>query len=172
MEQFVIKKGNHYANGEFFRIFDPNYYHYNIVSFYGTFQFMDGSWYSKVGENSSDKNKLVGLGFGLNHHKNSVRFAWIPNYNKVGKIEIWAYWYDENDNQRKFLCEIEQYEIISYTILIYCTFYFLKIGNNIEFKIENNNKDKHFGKVLVPYFGGDLVAHQDIHINLGFNKVK
>ena len=102
MDNYLIKKGNHYASVSLFqRLFSVGW---NIRQMSIHCQFSNECWWAPPrNDDDNDLNKLCGIGYGLSHHQNSVRFAWVPDFTKHGIINIYGYTYDENTSDLETL---------------------------------------------------------------------
>ena len=172
MKPYIIKQGRHYASGWLGRLLNI---HCNLESIYIDGKFDESCWYEpRNNDDKTDLNKLFGLGFGLSHHKNSVRFGWRPNFREKGKIDIYAYVYDKSSDEHiskyinSVLCD-DQFLLI---IKLRCDDYLLTV-NNKSVEIYNCEQDPCWGFYLYPYFGGNNTAPHDMTILLGiYNKSK
>jgi len=113
-----------------------------------------------------DVNKLFGFSIGY-HHTNSHRFGW----NVLdGKINIYSYSYVNKKRVIKQLCIIEPEKRYKFSIIVK--------GSNTFFNILDDDyilsqvvvpmgfEKKVWGYKLWPYFGGNKVSPQTIHITL------
>lgn len=167
--KFVIKKGKHYPIGYIFKYLK---FHFNLKEIeYECILTEDDYWDEPRNSDDLDLNKLCGLGFGLNHHKNSVRVAWRPQFaNESGckkTFLLYGYVYDDKGSHKskyctkitirnfiykgkravKFKVKIRK-ELLKYYITI----------NGVTISIDNTSKDKKWGRYLWPYAGGDNTA--------------
>jgi hypothetical protein len=110
-----------------------------------------------------DINKLFGRSFGL-HHKNSVRFGWRIDGNKIA---IYSYSYVNGQRISNMItkCSVEkEYKFTmttkdKLTILeVDCDSYKIRYG------VETGGSN--FGYKLYPYFGGNKTAPHDLTIYL------
>lgn len=175
-KDFIIHKGKHYGGylinllGFKFPLHPFPYFYDKKFKQKVSIIFKDAS-YVIEDDDKYDINKLFGLGFGWNHHDNSVRFGWL--WNDVKKyVEVYYYWYDE---------KIRQYERVQYSFYegIEYKFEIVLNDNNwammniydfrdkvIGSKIIRNIDVKKFGAHLYPYFGGNKTAPKDIVISI------
>ena len=67
------------------------------------FVFRNECWWAPArNQDDLDQNKLAGIGFGTNHHNNSVRLTWVPDFDNPGMIRVSGYTYDEKKEGQKF----------------------------------------------------------------------
>lgn len=149
--KFIIKKGEHY--------------HSNLLARFWMFNFQDsikyrvkfdeGCYYPRIDANSMDLNKLFGAG-AWNHHKNSVRFAWRPDFKQKNVIEIWAYWYEDKKREMKKIRNVWINSWEDYKIKKTPDGFVFTVGTKslyIDF-----SPPQPFWIRLWPYFGGDNTA--------------
>ena len=123
--------------------------------------FLDSCRYS-IGADQGDINKLFGLGYLPHHHNNSVRFGWRYDLN-VDMVEVFAYWYDQGERgwQSMFFAAIGQVDHYAIRKLGDC--HVLEARHNT-FRVPV--RPKTVGYLLRPYFGGNIRAPHDIHIQM------
>ena len=164
LKVYKIKKGKHRASGLNFGI--------NFKKYKETWvNFTDSCWYEKENGDSEDLNKLFGFGTSLNHHKNSVRFAWKPDFENKGVIEIYAYQYNGGERQFKHVTDVPVNKNILYTISLDGLTSEFNIYNpddeygihSVEMKYPLSNIN--VGFKLFPYFGGDNKSPQTMRIS-------
>lgn len=166
--KYTIRKGKHYCHPRPFSL------KWNLKTLAFDFTFLPDCMYNLGNEDQFDYNKLFGIGWGLNHHKNSYRLGW--RYDVVsGKIEIAQYYY--NKGVRKFntilFVEIGK----TYGVKLK----FLRDNNSITAYIidleagvlmDSTDLDYYFESVsrfsflLFPYFGGNQTAPHDMNISI------
>jgi hypothetical protein len=79
MRFYKIKKGDHYASMSVFEKIGAMGWKVKSVSL--KFIFRPECWWAPPRNNDDlDLNKLAGIGYGMNHHQNSVRLAWVPDF--------------------------------------------------------------------------------------------
>lgn len=163
--KFTIPKNWHYSLPFFIQ---P---HFNVEQSIHSVKFEKNCWYEKSEVEDTGINKLMGYGFGFDHHKNSIRIGWQPDFEKKDSILLYAYWYDETQEgyQKKFIRDVQvnqQYDI-SITINEPCSdelgaCYKLSVmnknGGPDYFTEVPKNHDIKWGFVLRPYFGGNSRA--------------
>lgn len=117
-------------------------------------------------------NKLCGVSFGLNHHKNSLRIGWRTT--KTGTISLHSYEYRNGIRETDKICEVRPGEDLT------IRFVFRKDGvlrNNKMVVILINAggsvyrehavvEYKRFGWFLFPYYGGKKSAPEDMQIKI------
>jgi hypothetical protein len=155
---FLIRKGNHAADGNNLEIIDRNYIHVRV-------QFDSSAIYvAATGNNQGDVNKLLGFSDCDTHHQeNSARIGWSWN----GKaIVLYAYAYVNKERMIKTLASVFINEPIQCSIRAEGEKYYFEV---------NGHKDslpRHCGDYqgsryrLYPYFGGDETAPHDISIKI------
>ena len=158
MKKYVINKGKHFSSGWWLRFLN---FHLNVNTF-KFFAKLTPSCYWSPPQNIDDyeKNIICGVGFGINHNKNSIRIAWVPNFSRTNYFKLFAYYYDgaNKHNNSIFLCEVEADQEIK--IELYRTNnknYYVYVNESC-LKIDNLIKDKNWGFYLFPYFGGNNSA--------------
>jgi hypothetical protein len=126
--------------------------------------------YDLPGDDQNDVNKLFGIGYFPNHHKNSARFGWNWNIN-VGKINLFAYtWIDGHMSFTK-LCELNPHVKYELTLVVFKSSYNFSVYDTRKqnvassFAIPHNNKCK-WCFWLGIYFGGNKPAPHPITIEM------
>ena len=159
--KFTIKKNWHYSSPFFiapwFRI--KELYLYDI-------KFDKNCWYEREEVEYTGINKISGLGFGLNHQKNSIRIGWQPDFTDEckKKIKIHAYWYDESQDgyQEEQIGTVDTSQKFDVKIKINRNSYIVTaFGIDTEIKKTHNKK---WGLWLKPYFGGKSKAPETLKI--------
>lgn len=168
---YNIKKGSHYVNwNQRIPIF-----HCNLTEV--TFEFKpDPSlyWHPARNNDDNDQNKLFGLGFGFNHHKDSIRITWRPDFDNEGMIEYLAYWYDGEERKSEtfgtFDCRSKK-KLTGYISGLQTNEYKISFENNIVLA-PNLSPDKKWGLYLRPYVGGDNRAIHSMEFDLKWKGIK
>lgn len=157
--KFKIKKGKHKHSNFWARL---NIFNAKKLIKYKV-KFDNNCWYPKINNDSNDLNKIFGFG-GADHHKNSIRLCWRPNFENKGTISIFTCWYDDQKRSSKKFCD-------------------MKVGEHVEFEIKknkngfsvktsfHNDQINHSDpnptwKRLWPYFGGNNTAPHNMMIEL------
>jgi len=161
MKKYTIKKGNHYCQFAWLSLFRM---HWNKNLWSVKFKLDDNCWWSPT-RNSDDYdiNKLVGIGFGFNHHKNSWRLGWVPNFIFKNHFKLFAYAYDTNTGQH---VSVEMGDFIS-GVIYDCKIesknnkYYFSCSNIGQAEIDNNLKDSKLEFELNFYHGGNNTAPND-----------
>lgn len=159
---FTIFKGFHISH-----IFPRFHSEKSFINF--SFKFDQNCLYNLNDLNNLDINKLYGLGFGLNHHKQSFRLGWncqSPN----GKIQIHAYYYNDGIRKIEYICDVDINT--EYNCYLYLDRTSNKVFVDISKDAWNINKQYVFrfkdclrwGFFLFPYFGGDEFAPHKMSI--------
>lgn len=169
MKKYTIKKGHHYCQCFWLKFFTG--WHWNKKSWKISFKFDQNCWWSPIrNDDDYDINKLYGIGFGLNHHKNSCRLGWIPEFDEKNIFRLFAYVYDTKNGEHisvemgKFqagiiyVCNIESKDNKYY---FSCPF----IGTA---EIDNNKKDCKLQTELNFYHGGNNTAPKDENVWIEF----
>ena len=168
MRKYTILKGWHYAFFFFRRFFG---WHYNDKNFSIKFKFSKECWWNPPrNQDDYDLNKLYGLSLGFfSIHKDSVRFTWRPNFEKIGVIDIFGYIYDENKNGHisLYLCSVNVEEEYSGQLLLSDDKYILSVGTNV-IEMDNYTSDCKIQKELYPFFGGNNKSIQKMYIWVDF----
>jgi len=166
MDNYLIKKGNHYANVSLFqRLFSVGW---NIHQMSVNFKFAKECWWAPPrNSDDNDLNKLCGIGYGLSLHQNSVRFAWVPDFTKPGIINIYGYTYDENTSghSSKFIAPVTVDEVHTGLIKSINNQYMLMVGITTIY-MDNVHSDSGLSYRLFPYFGGNNTAPCDMVVGL------
>lgn len=170
---FVIKKGNHFSSNFLFKFIflsKPRIFEYKV-------NFISNVRYD-IDEDQADINKLIGIGFLPWHHIDSIRFGWRSNLRK-DRIEILAYSYV--DKVRIVPLDLNgQEEVLAYCLMnnnyilsleITKTEYKLFVRNELDnvigpISIIKRTKDKKFGYLLKPFFGGNKTAPKEFKIRI------
>lgn len=164
--KITIKKGKHYASGLHLRPYlGKRIITWNIK--------MDISClYTAVNDDSGDLNKLCGVSFG-HHHKNSLRFAWRPDFNRMGEISIFAYWYTNGQRRSLYIGNIMhnisyRFEIAQHGCSVTFIFDYADQHrmNSKATSVRINHPSMKWGYYLWPYFGGNNTAPHDMTIDL------
>ena len=158
-KSYFIKKGNHRSG------FFPNLYLKMISSKY-EIMFLENCLYKLGDVDDYDINKLFGISFGL-HHKNSMRFGWNIDGNKIA---IHAYYYKMGIRFMNKLISINTNEVYTFEIKVHDNFFELSIINKNNQLINTTNiakaKTVNWGYRLFPYFGGNKCAPHDMEIKM------
>ncbi len=170
MRFYKIKKGEHYASVSFFEKLGAM--GWKVKSMNISFLFRSECWWSPPRNNDDfDQNKLAGIGYGLNHHQNSVRLTWVPDFDHQGVMKIFGYTYDERKSDPKFSYSL----ITTVNVLQPCQGSIIAEGNQykitvngVSVSMENTNPDPSLCFRLFPYFGGNNTAPHDMTIEIGF----
>jgi hypothetical protein len=166
MKTYTIKKGSHYAKGTFWDKFTAIGFNRKILN--ATFCFSQSCWWAPPRNNDDlDLNKLCGIGYGLNHHKNSVRLAWVPDFNQPGKIKIFGYTYDESSagHKSQFIKTVQAGSVCNGRIVNNGANYQMSVDGTM-ITMENKSGDPGLCFGLFPYFGGNNTAPHDMDIEL------
>ncbi|MEI6061377.1 MAG: hypothetical protein WCR72_11755 [Bacteroidota bacterium] len=170
MKKYLIKKGNHYATISIFERVAAFSWKNLVYRFQFRFH-SDCYWSPARNQDDQDLNKITGIGFGINHHENSVRLAWVPDFNVPGSIKIYGYTYNgkEDDPRQTSLY------ITSVTTGQTCNAEIASLGdkykitiNGVIVSMDNSKPDHNLCFRLFPYFGGNNVAPQDMNIEIEY----
>jgi hypothetical protein len=126
---------------------------YDITKLSKKIVFNKSCYYNWVNKDSDDINKLYGFSNGYHKH-NSVRFGWVPNFNK-NLIKIYGYIYNNKKRHFKFITEVELDKIINTEIILdKNNKKAIFIVNESSIKL-NYNPNCKLSYMLYPYFGGN-----------------
>ena len=160
--KYLIKKGKRYHSNLLARI--------NFINLKNKIKydvcFDQSCYYPYINNDSKDLNKLFGYG-AYDHHINSVRFAWRPDF-ETGKIEIFAYWYETQIRGMKKICNVSTGVFNTFSIERENDMYMLKV--NTKSIIVDFEKKRPIWRKGFPYFGGNNTAPNDMTIE--FKKTK
>jgi hypothetical protein len=170
MRTYLIKKGSHYATMSLFEKIGA--IGWNIKKLNIRFVFNPACWWAPPrNADDLDQNKLAGIGFGTNHHNNSVRLTWVPDFENRGMIKVSGYTYDERQADPKFAITFIKTVRVEETHLasIECRdgSYVLTV-DGVSVTMENRFSDPNLCFRLYPYFGGNNTAPQDMAVELEF----
>lgn len=113
---------------------------------------------SQLGNDAGDINKLYGIS-NLRIHENSARFGW--RHNGKGKIEIFAYWYNNGERFFEKVGETIPYTKDYYQVSSLNDSYIFTF-NNVEILRDGKSEGVKFR--CFPYFGGNPTAPQTMRI--------
>jgi hypothetical protein len=158
---YTIEKGEHYSKGLKFGLFVAKKMKVDV-------RFDNSAIYNFGNSNQADTNKLIGFSDCLStHHKNSARLGWRWFEDE---LQVMAYAYADGKRQSKVIGAVPLNEIVRMSIYVDKNNYFFKVGPNSVSLKRGCSKKLAVGYKLFPYFGGDEVAPNDIHIYI--KKVK
>jgi len=171
MRFYQIKKGNHYASMSIFEKIGA--IGWNVKTLSMRFVFRKECWWATPrNQDDYDQNKLAGIGFGTNHHNNSVRLTWVPDFDNQGMIKVYGYTYDEKKQDPKFAMtfvkSVHVQETVNGRIESRDGGYFITVAD-VTVKMDNVNNDPGLCFRLFPYFGGNNTAPNDMVIELEMN---
>jgi hypothetical protein len=190
--KFQIKKGDHYSNCWLYKAYNMLYKPLLVngdKELTNKIKFSQECVYKGL---EDDVNKL--FGFNISNikgnlfedvHEHSVRFGWRPNLNGM-YIDIFSYYYINGVRKYVRICSVIPEKFYKYKIGVYkindidvveyqYRFEVTSLSNNIvigdyksdKFKMVDNNK---FNLLIstnnYPYFGGNIVAPQDMTITI------
>ena len=126
-----------------------------------------------INDDSNDLNKLCGISFG-NPHKNSLRFAWRPDFNRPGEIMIYAYWYANGQRRSLYIGNIYHNEYYNFEIIIGTPIVAFTVSQpGAVFREGRKSAFVNYaiprwliGHFMWPYFGGNNTAPHDMSIDL------
>jgi len=168
MRQFTIKRNRHYCQYWWTKFFKPRWRHRKWTV---TFIISNDCWWNPPrSEDDRDINKLYGVGFGFNHHKNSWGIGWIPDFEKENWFNIYAYCYNRDGHVFKLIGGIKAdrpYSVSVESIRDKYWFTCLDLGAFID--IPNINKDYKLQFDLYPYHEGDNKSPKEETFFIDFN---
>ena len=165
MKRYTIFKNWHFAFCFFRRFIGGWYYDESLFTF--TFKFSNECWWNTPRNHDDyDLNKLMGISFGLRLHKNSVRLAWRPNFDKPNTISVFGYMYDESKDTHTsmYLCDVSTNQECLCYLNLYDSAYVFNVPGISKIEMINPTQDKKIQKRLHPYFGGNNKAPQTMKI--------
>lgn len=155
MKTVTIKEGRHSSH------WLPRFW-IRQTAWNATFVFTDSCRYSISYPDQDDWNKLFGVAFGIDPHKNSARWAWRYN-GLLNVIELLPYIYKDGEriipDIPSLMWPINQpvrLSIINMPAPVFC----LEAMSIYSISMPTTQ----WGVKLEPYFGGNQVAPHDIHI--------
>ena len=157
-QTFLIKKGNHSAEGNHFQMFEKTSLSYEV-------EFDSSAIYeSALISNQEDVNKLFGFSdCNTHHHDNSARIGWVWN----GKaIALYAYSYVNKERVIKPLINIQINEQVKCSISASGDKYYFKVNNYTDSLPRHCTDYEGSRYKLYPYFGGDEMAPHDVRIKM------
>lgn len=170
MRSYTIPAGKHRST------YSPKF-HFGKKRIVANVIFTESCRYNLGTPDQKDWNKLFGLSFGLDPHKNSARWSWRYNADS-GLIELSPYCYLDStrimaDDQARII-SIPIGEQTELTITLDPAQYFFLYRKNIEMKPVLfthlfYGKQPGWGLILNPYFGGNKAAQHKIEILMDIN---
>jgi len=157
---YTILKGHHYHRFHLIRI--PRFVKSRFIG--GEFRLTPSCYYEFENQDDYDLNKLVGVSRGLRVHRDSVRLAWRPEFERKNYFQIHAYVYDKGNRVSRYLTTVGAHEKITWEIMMSDGNYHIKVGD--ESLTIKKSKTRGWGFALYPYFGGDNKARQNMNIYL------
>lgn len=160
MSTFTIKKGRHRARPLRLGI----YFNKKRIAFKVMF---DSSCKYDIGEDQEDCNKLFGIGYFPNHHKESARFGWRYNEN-TNLIELLSYCYVDGKRVIEYITSIQFNRWVLLSLSIEKGRYIFGAKKD-EFETSfqtNHYHNKKIGYRLNPFFGGNQTAVHDTKIEM------
>lgn len=167
MEKWTVWKGWHFSLSNIWERFIPR-----IGSGPVTYKFKlpKETWFPYADKDDLDINKLAGFSF-LNHHTNSVRIGWTPDFDKEGYFTLYFYLYNGGIRTIKKFATIKADTDYSLTIS------FFKAVNYVNFYMVGDSQIQpvkanevfvlptlKLGYSLWWYFGGNKTAPKDMII--------
>ena len=154
--EYVIPKGEHYANGNDFTALD-------ISELKFTVRFDSSCIYKTASpENQFDINKLYGFSDnGALHQQYSARFGWRWS---DGALRLFAYTYNNGVRSSRELGIVPIGEDVHCSIGVTGKGYVFVVDEKSETMERLSTSSTAKGYRLYPYFGGDEPAPHDVHI--------
>ena len=153
---YLIKKGNHYAEGNELKILHSQQINCQVL-------FDSSAMYESVNpENQGDVNKLIGFSdCNDNHQQNSARIGWSWNGTSV---MLYAYAYINKERIIKLLTAVPVNEPIRCSVKAQGENYYFTTGNHMDSLPRHCKWYTGTAYKLYPYFGGDETAPHDVKI--------
>lgn len=115
-----------------------------------------------IADNQLDINKLYGFSDNnQEHHINSARIGW-RWYNN--QLQLFAYVYNNSVQSSKLITSVPLNQEINCSIKVDGNIYTYSVNGTIVTMPRASTTATAVGYQLYPYFGGDEVAPQDIHV--------
>jgi len=155
---YKISKGNHEIDNNSVGIFNGNELKFQAI--------FDSTCIYKtvIPGNQNDINKLLGFSdCNSQHHENSARFGW--NW-RENALRIYAYVYVAGQRQEKELGTVELGKSASFQLSTSSNTYVFVFNGNTTIMPRHCSGGLGIAYKLLPYFGGDEVAPQDIKIKI------
>ncbi|KQS26769.1 hypothetical protein [Dyadobacter sp. Leaf189] len=155
---YTIRKGNHEVDNNLNTPFTSSSMHFQAI--------FDSScvYQNAVPENQNDINKLYGFSdCSSGHQNNSARFGW--NW-REGALRIYAYVYVNGVRQEKELGTAELNELTSFRLAAGDKSYIFTFRGVETTMPRHCDGGVGIAYKLLPYFGGDEAAPQDISIKI------
>lgn len=161
MATYTIRKGKHRAWPWRFGLYlSKNKIRFRVI-------FDISCKYQIPGEDQQDINKLFGIGYFPDHHKESARFGW--RYNEgINKIELFAYCYVSGQRITEFITSVPFHQSHVLQLNITSNFYHLivvKDSFEVSKSIQHKNK-RNWSFPLGVFFGGNQPAPHTIKIEM------
>jgi hypothetical protein len=155
---YLIKKGNNYCENNTYSITNYSYLHFRA-------RFDSSGIYSTdTAGNQQDINKLYGFADCSSHHQtNSARFGW-GWYN--GAMRIHAYCYSGGVRAYKELGVVNLNETFDCRLTVLPGKYLFTLNGKTDTMNRGCTDNSAFGYKLLPYFGGNETAKQDVRIRI------
>lgn len=156
---YIIQKGKNYCEGNT----------YEVLSAVAALDFLvvfDSSCIYQNADpvNQADINKLLGFSDCVTHHQqNSARFGW--NW-MDGALNLYAYCYRNGERMHKPLGSISLDTAQHLKMYVEGNYYLFVVNGKIDTMPRYCEGNSINGYSLLPYFGGDEPAPQDIHIRI------
>lgn len=161
MSRYTIKHGHHRAKPLRLGL----YLNKKTIAFKVLFD--TSCKYHIDGEDMEDINKLFGIGYLPNHHKESARFGW--RYNEaMNMIQIFSYCYVQGKRVTEYITSVQLNRWITLAIKMEKGRYiFTAKKDELETSFQTNHyHNKKIGYRLNLYFGGNQPAVHDITIEM------
>jgi hypothetical protein len=163
MPTYIIKKGNHYACPPLLK---PLFF-LKRVNISWQLILSSECWYPQTAIDKHGINKITGIAFGFNHHNNSIRLGFQPDFSRPGWLRLYAYWYHNGQRLSQELGTISATEEFTFSVWERKDGIFkLTVNNNRSLYYEHFliTKRSRLGYLLKPYFGGRSKSPWDMKI--------
>lgn len=165
---FSFKKGRHWARPFYWLHWWPLLINTQRICRRVKFSF--DSKYELPAADQLDTNKLFGISFAINRHKNSARFGWcyVPERNT---FKLSAYCYIGGQRGITDLCECTPNHYYECRIEILPHSYVFEVfksesGEKIAMMLLYRGKERKIGWLCGPFFGGNNPAPKNLKLEL------
>lgn len=139
-------------------------------SFTWTVKFTESCRYDLQNDDQGDTNKLIGIGYLPDHHKDSARFGWVYD-REIDQIALHAYCYVNGERVIQSICSCMIGQAYDLHLKVLSTCYYLAVhykgdARAIGHAWVNHSHSKKLTYRLGIYFGGNRVAPHEVKIEI------